>query len=74
MGRNGVGRGNKKPTGRTGPIPGVGRGRGTVKTQSKKVLPPSQNGIVDKGSDEIVLLKTDVLLNQVLDLTLSTCE
>ncbi|KAH7660354.1 Alpha-D-phosphohexomutase alpha/beta/alpha I/II/III protein [Dioscorea alata] len=65
VGRNGGGRGNKKPTGRTGPIPGVGRGRGTVKTQSKKVLPPSQNGIVDKGSDEIVLLKTDVLLNQV---------
>ncbi|XP_019168128.1 PREDICTED: protein EMSY-LIKE 3-like isoform X2 [Ipomoea nil] len=46
--------------------PCVGRGRGlTKKAQSRKEFLPSQNGIGNKGSDDIQLLHTDTLIKEV---------
>ncbi|XP_028116068.1 protein EMSY-LIKE 3-like isoform X1 [Camellia sinensis] len=48
---------------RGGAVAGAGRGRGIAKGQSKKVFPPSQNGIGKKGDIEI--LHTDTLVKEV---------
>ncbi|XP_008782873.1 protein EMSY-LIKE 3 isoform X5 [Phoenix dactylifera] len=64
-GRAAPGRGAKKSTGRGGAIPGAGRGRGTLKNQSKKDFAPSQNGIGKKRADDIEILHTDTLIKEV---------
>ncbi|KAF2293663.1 hypothetical protein GH714_003933 [Hevea brasiliensis] len=46
-------------------IPGVGRGRGVTKGQSRKDLLPSQNGIGKKLPDDIQILHTDTLIKEV---------
>lgn len=65
IGRSGAGRGVKKTTGRSNVIPGAGRGRGSVKNQSKKEFPPSQNGIGKKSSGDIEIFHTDTLIKEV---------
>ncbi|XP_073139564.1 protein EMSY-LIKE 3-like isoform X2 [Henckelia pumila] len=45
--------------------PGASRGRGVTKSQSRKEIPPSQNGIEKKGPDDIQLLQTDILIKEV---------
>ncbi|VFQ75893.1 unnamed protein product [Cuscuta campestris] len=45
--------------------PGVGRGRGMTKPQSRKEFPPSQNGIGKKVLGDIQLLHTDTLIKEV---------
>ncbi|KAF5937182.1 hypothetical protein HYC85_024688 [Camellia sinensis] len=62
-GPSGPGRGFKKSMARGGAVAGAGRGRGIAKGQSKKVFPPSQNGIGKKGDIEI--LHTDTLVKEV---------
>ncbi|KAJ9158695.1 hypothetical protein P3X46_024256 [Hevea brasiliensis] len=46
-------------------VPGVGRGRGITKGQSRKDLLPSQNGIGKKLPDDIQILHTDTLIKEV---------
>ncbi|KAI4340568.1 hypothetical protein MLD38_025389 [Melastoma candidum] len=62
--RPGQGRGNKKPLTRGGQS-GVGRGRGTAKSQSNKDNPLSQNGVGNKALGDIKLLHTDTLIKEV---------
>ncbi|KZV27515.1 hypothetical protein F511_04566 [Dorcoceras hygrometricum] len=45
--------------------PGASRGRGLTKGQSRKEIPPSQNGIEKKRPDDIQLLQTDTLIKEV---------
>ncbi|XP_071719795.1 protein EMSY-LIKE 3-like [Rutidosis leptorrhynchoides] len=45
--------------------PGGGRGRGLTKGQTRKEFQPSQNGVGKKGLDDIRLLNTDTLINEV---------
>ncbi|KAK9123076.1 hypothetical protein Sjap_012678 [Stephania japonica] len=59
------GRGSKKSGARATAVPGGGRGRGGIKSQVKKDLPPSQNGIGKKVPDDIELLQTDTLIKEV---------
>lgn len=65
VGRGVPGRGTKKPTGRGTAVPAAGRGRGSLKNQSKKEFPPSQNGIGKKSSGDIEILHTDTLIKEV---------
>lgn len=65
VGRGGPGRGFKKTLGRGVALPNAGRGRGTIKTQSKKEFPPSQNGTGKKNSNDIEILHTETLLKEV---------
>ncbi|KAJ8748838.1 hypothetical protein K2173_011399 [Erythroxylum novogranatense] len=46
-------------------VPGVGRGRGVPKGQSRKDLFPTQNGIRRKMPDDIQILHTDTLIKEV---------
>lgn len=64
-GDRGQARGVRKPLSHSGVISGVGRGRGSIKGQSKKELLPSQNGIGRKVSDDLELLNTDTLVKEV---------
>lgn len=50
---------------RGGAISGAGRGRGTLKSQSKKDFPPAQNGIGKKALGDIEILHTDTLIKEV---------
>ncbi|KMT07347.1 hypothetical protein BVRB_6g149740 [Beta vulgaris subsp. vulgaris] len=50
---------------RGGAVSGAGRGRGTLKSQPKKILPLPQNGIGRKGLTDIQLLHTDTLIKEV---------
>ncbi|KAK9170069.1 hypothetical protein Syun_002209 [Stephania yunnanensis] len=63
--RSAQGRGSKKSGARASAVPGGGRGRGGIKSQAKKDLPPSQNGIGKKVPDDIELLQTDTLIKEV---------
>ncbi|KAK4488657.1 hypothetical protein RD792_004426 [Penstemon davidsonii] len=63
-GYGGPGHGISRPLGRD-IAPGAGRGRGLAKGQSRKEFPPSQNGIGNKGPDDIQLLHTDTLIKEV---------
>lgn len=45
--------------------PGFGRGRGSAKGQSRKDLPPPQNGIGKKRLDDFQLLHTETLIKEV---------
>uniref|UniRef100_A0A1D1XC88 Protein EMSY n=1 Tax=Anthurium amnicola TaxID=1678845 RepID=A0A1D1XC88_9ARAE len=65
MGRGGPGRGPKKAGGRGGTVAAAGRGRGSLKNQSKKDFPPSQNGIGKKGAGDIEILDTESLIKEV---------
>ncbi|XVE75705.1 hypothetical protein DITRI_Ditri12bG0114400 [Diplodiscus trichospermus] len=58
-------RGAKKSFSRGAPPPGHGRGRGSMKGQSRKEFLPSQNGIAKKVSDDIELLNTETLVEEV---------
>ncbi|KAF3787811.1 EMSY-LIKE 3 protein [Nymphaea thermarum] len=64
-GRGGPGREVKKSMARGGAVVGVGRGRGTPKTQSKKEYAPTQNGIGKKDPDKIEILHTESLIKEV---------
>ncbi|KAF5725498.1 hypothetical protein HS088_TW23G00221 [Tripterygium wilfordii] len=63
--RPGPGRGIKKSAGRGAAVTGAGRGRGTVKGQSKKDFPLSHNGIGKKASGDIEILHTDAVIKEV---------
>lgn len=63
--RPGPGRGMKKSMARGGAVTGAGRGRGTPKGQSKKVFPPSQNGLEKKGDSSLEIYNTDSLIKEV---------
>ncbi|EEF48835.1 conserved hypothetical protein [Ricinus communis] len=64
-GRPGPGRGNKKSMAHGGGLGGAGRGRGTMKGQSRKEFPLAQNGIGRKALDDIEILHTDTLIKEV---------
>ncbi|KAJ8436477.1 hypothetical protein Cgig2_000462 [Carnegiea gigantea] len=64
-GRAGQGRGFKKSSVQGVAVASGGRGRGTLKGQSKKGLPLPQNGIKRKQSGSIELLHTDTLIKEV---------
>jgi hypothetical protein len=57
--------GVRKPTGRGGPMPGSGRGRGLPKNMSRKDFPPPQNGVGKRSSDDIDILHTESLIKEV---------
>ncbi|KAK8628779.1 hypothetical protein V6N13_009362 [Hibiscus sabdariffa] len=57
--------GAKKSFSRGDPTPGPGRGRGSMKGQSRKELLPSQNGTGKKLSNEIELPNTEMLVKEV---------
>lgn len=63
-GRPRPGRGTKKSAARGGSVTGAGRGRALSKSQSKKDIPPSQNGL---GKDEgfLEIYNTDSLIKEV---------
>ncbi|WCJ19010.1 Emsy N Terminus (ENT) domain-containing protein [Euphorbia peplus] len=63
-GYGGSGHTMNRSAGRDG-IPGVGRGRGAPKGQSRKDLLSSQNGIGKKIPDDIQILHTDTLIKEV---------
>lgn len=63
--RPGPGRGMKKSMARGGAVTGAGRGRGTPKGQSKKVFPPSQNGLEKKDDSSLEIYNTDSLIKEV---------
>lgn len=63
-GYGGPGHGLNRPGARDGG-PGTGRGRGMVKGKSRKDFLPSQNGIGKKGLEDIQLLHTDTLIQEV---------
>ncbi|ONK68663.1 uncharacterized protein A4U43_C05F14600 [Asparagus officinalis] len=58
------GAGIKKPLGQSGAVPGAGRVRGSLKSQSNKDLAP-MNGLVKKNSDDIEILHTETLITEV---------
>ncbi|XP_074292589.1 protein EMSY-LIKE 3-like [Silene latifolia] len=64
-GRTGQGHGPKRPMIRGGAVGGIGRGRGSFKSSSKKDQFHPQNGIGRKGSADIELLHTDTLIKEV---------
>ncbi|KAH1211081.1 Protein EMSY-LIKE 3 [Glycine max] len=64
QGFGGSGNGMRRSVGR-GSVPGVGKGRGTAKGQSRKDFLPSQNGIGMKTPDDIQILHTDTLVKEV---------
>ncbi|KAL6273097.1 hypothetical protein ACE6H2_023789 [Prunus campanulata] len=59
------GRRVKKSLNHGGVTPGAGRGRGSIKPQSKKEIHPSQNGVGKKMPDDLELLNTDTLVKEV---------
>ncbi|GFP93130.1 hypothetical protein PHJA_001457300 [Phtheirospermum japonicum] len=64
-GYGGPGRGMGRPRDNNAPGSGPsGRGRGLTKSQPRKDFPPSQNGIGNKGPDDIQLLHTDTLIKE----------
>ncbi|KAL6598040.1 hypothetical protein ACP70R_046461 [Stipagrostis hirtigluma subsp. patula] len=63
--RGGPSSGGRKSSGRGGPTPGPGRGRGFQKNVSKKEFPPSQNGVGKRSSDDIDILHTESLIKEV---------
>lgn len=63
-GYGGLGPGIRKSMSRSG-IPGAGRGRGSIKGQSKREFLPTQNGVAKRVSDDIELLNTESLVKEV---------
>ncbi|CAK9328051.1 unnamed protein product [Citrullus colocynthis] len=63
--RPGQGRGNKKSMTRGGAVAAGGRGRGTMKGQSRRDLPVSQNGSRKQATGDIEILHTDTLIKEV---------
>ncbi|KAK7323947.1 hypothetical protein VNO77_27449 [Canavalia gladiata] len=63
-GFGGFGNGMSRSAGRDN-VPGVGRGRGVSKGQSRKDFLSSQNGIGKKTLDDIQILHTDMLVKEV---------
>ncbi|XP_011025237.1 PREDICTED: uncharacterized protein LOC105126157 isoform X4 [Populus euphratica] len=64
-GRPGTGRGNRKSIARGGAVAAAGRGRGTIKGQSKKDFFLTKNGIAKKAMGDIEILHTDTLIKEV---------
>ncbi|XP_022754317.1 protein EMSY-LIKE 3-like isoform X2 [Durio zibethinus] len=64
-GRPGPGRGIKKSMARGGGVAVAGRGRGSLKGQSKKDFPLAQNGVGKKVLGDIEILHTDTLIKEV---------
>ncbi|KAJ7005180.1 hypothetical protein NC653_009865 [Populus alba x Populus x berolinensis] len=64
-GRPGPGRGNKKSIARGGAVAAAGRGRGTIKGQSKKDFSLTKNGAAKKAMGDIEILHTDTLIKEV---------
>jgi hypothetical protein len=64
-GRPGPGRGNKKSIARGGTVAAAGRGRGTIKGQSKKDFSLTKNGVAKKAMGDIEILHTDTLIKEV---------
>ncbi|KAG5250063.1 protein EMSY [Salix suchowensis] len=64
-GRPGPGRGNKKSIARVGAVAAAGRGRGTIKGQSKKDFSLTKNGVAKKAMGDIEILHTDTLIKEV---------
>ncbi|KAL9349166.1 hypothetical protein Peur_056421 [Populus x canadensis] len=64
-GRPGPGRGNKKSIARGGAVAAAGRGRGTIKGQSKKDFSLTKNGVAKKTMGDIEILHTDTLIKEV---------
>ncbi|XP_050228424.1 protein EMSY-LIKE 1-like isoform X2 [Mercurialis annua] len=60
----GPGRGVKKSSSHGG-VSSVGRGRGSVKSQNKREYLPPQNGFAKMDSDDIELLNTESLVQEV---------
>ncbi|KAJ9184696.1 hypothetical protein P3X46_004398 [Hevea brasiliensis] len=60
----GPGRGIKKSMNHAG-YPSVGRGRGSIKGQSRREFLPTQNGFTKKVSDDIELFNTETLVQEV---------
>ncbi|KAG9138210.1 hypothetical protein Leryth_001429 [Lithospermum erythrorhizon] len=60
----GSGRGLNRPVGRDG-RPGAGRGRGLSKGHPRKDFPPLQNGIVKTAPEDIKILDTNSLIQEV---------
>ncbi|XP_058729334.1 protein EMSY-LIKE 3-like [Vicia villosa] len=60
----GSGHGINRSVGRDS-VPGVGRGRGVPKGQSRKDVLSSQNGAGKKAPDDIQILHTDTLIQEV---------
>lgn len=48
-------------------VPGIGRGRGVPKGQSRKDFLSSQNGVLKKAPDDIQILHTDTLIKEVVE-------
>ncbi|KAK4758146.1 hypothetical protein SAY87_019447 [Trapa incisa] len=55
----------KKPMSYVSNAEGLARGRGTSKSQAKKGVPSSQNGIGKKAQGDIQILHTDTLVKEV---------
>ncbi|KAL8245530.1 hypothetical protein R6Q59_011788 [Mikania micrantha] len=64
-GRSGSGRGIKSSTARVGTNSGTGRGRVVTKGQSKKEVPPKENGMAKKPLNSIEILHTDTLVKEL---------
>ncbi|KAJ6813384.1 protein EMSY-LIKE 3-like isoform X2 [Iris pallida] len=65
IGRAGPDDGIKKPIDHNGAATGIGRGRGSLKTHSKADLLPSTNGLGKKRIEDIEILHTETLVNEV---------
>lgn len=65
IGRGGADAGLKKATDHNGAATGVGRGRGSLKTHSKTDVVPSTNGLGKKRTEDIEILHTETLVNEV---------
>ncbi|KAI3414758.1 ENT domain-containing protein [Psidium guajava] len=61
----GVKKGVKKSTSKGGAITGLGRGRGTMKGQTRKDLPSLQSGMARKALGDIEIFHTDSLVKEV---------
>ncbi|KAB1221101.1 hypothetical protein CJ030_MR3G024346 [Morella rubra] len=64
-GHPGPGQGVKKSVSRGGAVTRGGRGRGTLKGQTKKDFSSSQNGIEKKAKGDIEIVHTDTLIKEV---------
>lgn len=64
-GHPGPGQGVKKSVSRGGAVTRGGRGRGTLKGQTKKDFSSSQNGIGKKAKGDIEIVHTDTLIKEV---------
>lgn len=65
LGQGAPGRRAKMTTGNAGVVPGVGRGREFLKNQKKKDFSLTQNGISEKITGGIEILRTETIIKEV---------